>query len=123
MRNKTTRQLGLEKEEVAAAYLKDRGIRIVETNFHTRYGEIDLIGWDGKCVIFIEVKYRRSRAYGGPEGAVTPSKQKKICKSADYFRFQKRMSEDVPIRYDVVAICGEEIHWIPNAFCHHMWRT
>ena len=74
--------------------------------------------------MFFEVKLRRSERCGTPEAAVTYSKQKTICRTADYYRFLHRISENCPIRFDVVAIRrseanGAAVHWIRNAFPYH----
>ena len=79
-------------------------MRILERNFRRgRNGEIDIIGRDGKYLVFVEVKYR-----SGDEKGV-----------ADYYRYLHHYGEDTWVRYDVVAIQGEALHWIPNAFPHH----
>ena len=70
-------------------------------------------------VVFAEVKYRGSAAKGSPEEAVGITKQRKICRVADYYRMMHGMSDSVPVRYDVVAIDGQTITWIKNAFPHH----
>ena len=64
------RQIGTEEEALAAEFLEGRGYRIVERNFRCRLGEIDLIARDGSVLVFIEVKYRKTGAYGDPAEAV-----------------------------------------------------
>lgn len=103
---------------MAAKYLEKRGLIILEKNFRSRQGEIDLICRDQEYFVFVEVKYRRNLAKGTPEAAVGVSKQKKICKVADYYRLLHHLGENTNVRYDVIAIEGEEIHWIQNAFPH-----
>lgn len=112
------RKTGAEKEEQAAVYLTEQGIRIVERNYRNRQGEIDIIGYDDKYLVFVEVKYRNTFDKGSALSAVTVHKQMQICKVADYYRYQHRLGENTPVRYDVVAIQGEEITWIKNAFPH-----
>lgn len=112
------RQIGAEKEQLAADYLTAQGVRIVERNFRSRKGEIDLVGYHGKYLVFVEVKYRSSKKNGTAKEAVDHRKQQKICQVADYYRYLHRLGEDCFIRYDVVAIQGEEIVWIQNAFPH-----
>ena len=74
------RQVGGIYEQKAADYLSRQGFRIIEHNFYSRFGEIDLIAKDGKYLVFIEVKYRRDSACGTPLEAVTLKKQKRICR-------------------------------------------
>lgn len=113
-----TRKTGTEYELLAERYLKKQGIEIVEKNYRNRKGEIDLIGRNREYLIFFEVKYRRSEKNGNPAEAVTFQKQKKICQVADYYRLTHGIGEFCAIRYDVIAICGEEITWYQNAFSH-----
>lgn len=113
-----TRRTGAENELLAEQYLKKQGIQIIEKNYRNRKGEIDLIGRDKEYLIFFEVKYRKSMKNGAPAEAVTFQKQKKICQVADYYRLLHGIGEFCAIRYDVVAICDEEITWYQNAFSH-----
>ena len=79
-RRPNTSETGMKGELVAYAFLKRQGYRIVAHRYRSRSGEIDLIGWDGDILAFIEVKYRRNRLYGGPEEAVDFAKQRQICR-------------------------------------------
>ena len=123
MRN--LRSEGNAGERIAGLFLEQHGVRILERNFRSgRQGEIDLIGFEQDTLVFFEVKLRRSERCGTPEAAVTYSKQKTICRTADYYRFLHRISENCPIRFDVVAIRrsganGAAVHWIRNAFPYH----
>lgn len=112
-----TREVGIKKEEAACIYLAGNGIRIKERNFRCRRGEIDVIGYDGEYLVFIEVKYRKNGSdKGSALEAVGIGKQKKICRVADYYRMIHRCPLDMPIRFDVVAIDGDDIQWVKNAF-------
>ncbi len=113
-----TRKKGAEYEQMAAGYLQRRGVKILECNYRNRRGEIDLIGRDGAYTVFFEVKYRRTAQKGTPAQAVHYTKQKTICRVADYYRMTHGMGEFSAVRYDVVAIEGEEITWYKNAFSH-----
>ena len=110
------REKGAQKEEQVCAYLLSKGVKIVERNFRCRQGEIDIIGYDGEYLVFFEVKYRSTRNMGSAAEAVNSAKQRTICFVADYYRMLHRLGEDVPIRFDVVAIDGEMLRWIKNAF-------
>lgn len=110
------RQLGGRYERQAADYLRARGMRILEQNYRSRGGEIDLIGRDGKYLVFVEVKYRKSRKNGDPSEAVTRSKRQRIRQTARFYLYSHRYGEDTPCRFDVVSILDGEICWIKDAF-------
>lgn len=115
------RKTGAEQEAIACAYLGQRDVRIVERNFRTRHGEIDLIGLHEGYIIFVEVKYRSSADCGFPEEAVTGAKQRTICRVAEWYLYthgQILLQAPCGVRYDVVAILGNQIRWIQNAFEH-----
>jgi putative endonuclease len=116
MNRQNDRQIGAAFEEKACTYLKQRGLRILERNFRIRQGEIDIVARDGKTLVFVEVKYRKNTAKGRPEEAVDIRKQRQICKIALFYLSFRKLPLATPCRFDVVAICGEEIRWIPNAF-------
>lgn len=113
-----TRRTGDQWEAVAADYLKNQGMRIVERNFRSRQGEVDIIGYHQGYLVFVEVKYRRTSVKGNAAAAVNYHKQQQICKVADYYRYIHNMGDNVGVRYDVVAIQGSEVQWIKNAFPH-----
>lgn len=111
-----TRATGAQKEEQVCAYLLSQGVKIAERNFRNRQGEIDIVGYDGTYLVFFEVKYRSGKSRGSAAEAVGIAKQKKICRVADYYRYLHRCAEDTPIRFDVVAVDGDTLRWIKNAF-------
>lgn len=110
--------LGREGEENAAAYLRKKGYRIIETNYRTPFGEIDIIARDEGVLVFIEVKTRADDAFGSPFEAVNRRKRDKIKKVA--LSFMQRMKKEVPARFDVLSINmdrGEKrIEHIQDAF-------
>lgn len=110
------RKIGKKGEELAAHYVEERGVNIIEKNYSCPFGEIDLIGMDRKTYVFFEVKYRRTKSFGGPEEAVDVRKQRKISKTADYYRMEHRLFERNSFRFDVLAITEEKITWHKNAF-------
>lgn len=118
-----TRQRGTDKERLAAAYLTTQGMRILECNFRGRQGEIDIIGYHNDYLVFVEVKYRSSDRKGTALDAVDMRKQRQICKVADYYRYLHKLGENTMLRYDVIAIQGEHIQWIQNAFPHICTRS
>jgi putative endonuclease len=110
---------GKEGEEIAVAYLKKNGYRIVETNFRCPIGEIDIIAKEKNDLVFVEVKTRRSNELGYPEQAVGVKKQKKMSQLALWYLQNKKIT-DTSARFDVVAIIlkqgKNEIKLIKNAF-------
>jgi putative endonuclease len=99
-------QAGRRGEREAERFLRDRGYRILERNWRSAHGEIDLIAGDGETIVFVEVKLRRGTAFGRPEEAVTPAKQRHLVDSAQDYLEEKGM-EEADWRIDVVAI---ELH-------------
>lgn len=109
------RKIGAWYEQMAAEYLKGQGMVILEQNYRVRQGEIDLIGKDGDCLVFVEVKYRRNGINGDPAEAVTPDKQRHIRQAANRYLYRCQCG-DVLCRFDVVSILGREVQWIQDAF-------
>ena len=111
--------LGREGEQLAGEYLKRLGYRIVEKNFKTRLGEIDLIAKDSKTLVFVEVKTRSSNSHGFPLEAVTKKKQRQLARVAMEY-LGKNKAIDSPARFDVVAVllapAGPIIEVVKNAF-------
>ncbi|MGL5948180.1 MAG: YraN family protein [Aeromonas sp.] len=104
-------------EQKAQAWLSRQGLTLVCANFRCRGGEIDLIMRDGHCLLFIEVKYRQSRAYGGAISAVTAAKQRKIRHAAQVYLQQQGYNEaHQACRFDVIAFDGDTPQWLKNAF-------
>ncbi len=110
------RKIGTAYEERAAEHLRDLGYRILERNFRCRLGEIDLIAEEAGVLVFLEVKYRKSSQFGNPAEAVTPAKQKTICRVADFYRMSRGISESCSCRFDVAAIMGEKVQVYKDAF-------
>ncbi|MCC6147607.1 MAG: YraN family protein [Anaerolineaceae bacterium] len=106
-------------EQLAAAYLEQRGIKMIARNVRTPYGEIDLVGRSDEITIFIEVKTRRNEVFGMPEDAVTKRKFTHIFESAQVF-LQEHPDLGEDWRIDVLAIqkrTGEappHIEWFEN---------
>ena len=111
-----TRQTGNVYEQMAADYLEKQGMRILERNFRCRQGEIDLIGMDGQYLVFVEVKYRKTARNGMPAEAVVHIKQQRIRYTAQFYLYSRHYREDMPCRFDVVSILGDQINWIRDAF-------
>jgi len=94
-------------ELTAVSYIQKLGYKILERNFRSKFGEIDIVAKDGKQLVFIEVKKRASAKYGRPEEAITKRKLGKIIKTINYFLLCRKTNvlRD-NIRIDVIAILG-----------------
>ena len=90
-------------EKAAALYLFFHGYKIVDTNFHSRFGEIDIIAKKKKTLVFVEVKARGGKSLFAPSYAVDIHKQRKIIKTAQFYMYSKSLNE-TDIRFDVVEI-------------------
>jgi len=110
-----TQKLGRKGESQARRYLIDKGWRPKDQNWHCRYGELDLIMWDGDELVFVEVKYRKNHDYGRPEEMVSFGKMKRMIKSAERYLFQKRLSHCF-WRFDIVAVSLERGEYLISHF-------
>jgi putative endonuclease len=110
--------LGNTGEDRAAGHLKKQGYKVLERNFRTPLGEIDLIALHEGELVFVEVKTRTNDAFGAPELAVNPAKQRRMIGAALSY-IKNRKLHQMPCRFDVVAISGasdKDIVLIRNAF-------
>ncbi len=111
--------LGKKGEELAITQLKALKYKILERNFKCRLGEIDIIARDKSTLVFIEVKTRATRDFGGPAAAVHERKQRQLSKVALVYLNQKKLF-NIPARFDVVAVellpPAPRIEVIQNAF-------
>jgi len=113
-------KLGQIGEEAAIAFLEHQGFSILEKNFQNKLGEIDIIAQDGDVICFIEVKTRKTSAFGSPFESVTPAKQRQIIRVAvSYLKFKGK--SDMQARFDVIAVFLEDgraqkVEIIKNAF-------
>ncbi|MBE5731542.1 MAG: YraN family protein [Clostridiales bacterium] len=112
-----TKIKGRTGEDVACAYLKKKKYEIIERNFTTNVGEIDIIAAYDGYIVFVEVKARRSTEYGVPAEAVTYFKQRKISQVASQF-LSKYRKLNYPVRFDVVEVYMDTmtVNHIENAF-------
>jgi putative endonuclease len=107
---------GDRAERIAAAYLQDKGLALIESRYRCRWGEIDLILRDRDTVVFAEVRLRRSRTFGGAAYSIDRRKQARIIATARHYLAR---TEDSACRFDVVLLEGTEpsqIEWIRDAF-------
>ncbi|HEX5700098.1 MAG TPA: YraN family protein [Rubrobacter sp.] len=102
-RRLTDRSPGAWGEDLALRYLIQHGYALVERNYRTRRGEIDLIVRKDDILVFVEVKLRRQTAFGDPLEAVTPRKQNTIRSVAEHYLYTRNPSFDT-LRFDVIGI-------------------
>lgn len=107
---------GQEAEARAARYLEAQGLKIIERNYRSRYGEIDLIARDGATVVFVEVRARRSNAFGGAAASITAAKRDKLTRTA--LAYLAAQGRNPRCRFDALLISGEgdAVEWIQDAF-------
>lgn len=111
----TQQARGQAGEEAACAFLERQGYRVVARNHQVRGGEVDLIAQKGELLVFAEVRMRSSQAFASPEATVTRGKQRKVVLAAlDWM--QRHGGARHAIRFDVLAVTGQEVLHLPNAF-------
>jgi putative endonuclease len=113
------RSAGAWGEELALRYLTEKGYELVERNYRTRFGELDLILRHGNTIVFAEVKLRRGTGFGSPLDAITTRKQATIRSLAERYLAKHEMDFDT-VRFDVVGILVSQgtprlVH-VPDAF-------
>lgn len=115
-----TRTFGKDIEHWVEQQLQAQGLKALYQNALSKMGEIDLIMLDGKELVFVEVRYRRTNLYGDGIDSVTKHKRVKLIRAAQYFLLKNPQYADLPCRFDVVGVSplGEnyKMSWIQNAF-------
>lgn len=111
---------GRDAEESVCAYLRERGMEIVERNFRGRSGEIDVIARDGDVLAFVEVRFREEDGHGLPEESVGPGKRRRIVAAARAYLSTIPADSWKEARFDVAAVDGSgsapAIRYYPGAF-------
>ncbi|MDR1765194.1 MAG: YraN family protein [Lachnospiraceae bacterium] len=110
------RRVGGEKEEWAARYLFSLGYDVLESNFFGRHGEIDIVAKDGQTMVFVEVKFRSYERMGYPQESVDFRKQSRVRAAARQYLYSHGYAPDQPCRFDVIAILGQRMQHIKDAF-------
>ena len=96
-------KIGRDGEDFAVYYLEEHGYKILQRNFACKLGEIDIIAFDGKTIVFFEIKSRTSSEYGLPAEAVNTKKIKHMLKTAQYYLYKNNL-ECNDIRIDVIEV-------------------
>ena len=114
----STINTGKDAEARACGYLQAQGLQLVQRNYHSRRGEIDLIMQDKDSLVFIEVRYRRQSRFGSAAESVNRHKQSKLIACANHYIQTHKERARQACRFDVVSIDGNmnSIDWIKNAF-------
>ena len=112
--------IGQQAEDRALAYLQAQGMRLIQRNYRSIYGEIDLILQHRQTLVFAEVRYQRSNRFMLAAETISNSKQRKIIATARYFLARHHFSCSA-MRFDVITLVGRlddtpEITWLPSAF-------
>jgi putative endonuclease len=103
---------GARAETLAAEFLMRNGLVIVARNFRTRFGEIDLIARDGRMLVFVEVRMRRSGAFGGAIESITAQKRARLVAAAN--GYLAMLGREPPCRFDAIlmhALDPQTIEW------------
>jgi putative endonuclease len=97
-------RFGQNAETLAVRHLRHKGYKIIDRNFRTRRGEIDIVARHRGTLVFVEVKARRSLRFGDPKWAITPAKRRKLSTVALEYLLKTQGTTRVKARFDVVAI-------------------
>ncbi|NVK20994.1 MAG: YraN family protein [Kangiellaceae bacterium] len=120
-----TRDLGKKIERFALNFLKNHKLQLIESNYHSRYGEIDLIMLHQDCLVFIEVRYRKDLRFGSGAETVDYNKQQKIIKTAQVFLQNMKKYQQLNCRFDVVSVTLDnnnlQANWLKDAFQVSAW--
>ncbi len=109
------RKKGETAEKQAVSFLIENGYEILDRNFSSKFGEIDIVAKKNNTLVFIEVRSRSSNFYGSPEESINLRKVKKIIKTAQFYLLTKKTDYE-EIRFDIISILHNNISHIKNAF-------
>jgi putative endonuclease len=108
---------GAQAEQRAVQFLQKQGLKLIEQNYRSRFGEIDLIMQDGVSLVFIEVRLRRNADFGGAAASIDSHKQQRIIRTAH--QYLASLAHNPPCRFDAVLmndVKGDNVQWLKNAF-------
>lgn len=106
---------GVQAEQDAARYLQKNGLKLIQTNYRSRFGEIDLILRDGETLVFAEVRQRSRSDFGGAAASIDARKQQRLILTAQHYL--TTLPRIPPCRFDALLLDGaENIEWVKNAF-------
>ena len=111
---------GAWAEHLACRHLEKQGMKLVDKNFLTRFGEIDLVMRDAKMLVFVEVRLRRDHRFGHPAETIGEAKRRRIRRAAELYLTTRSRGAVPPCRFDVVTVTGDRrnqhTEWFRDAF-------
>lgn len=108
-------QKGQQYEDLALAYLRKQGLKLIARNYKCRWGELDLLMLEQSTLVIVEVRYRKNARYGSAGESVTANKQARIVAATKHYIMNHKINQ--PMRFDVLDITGDiQLDWIKNAF-------
>lgn len=114
------RACGDAVETAALAFLETQGLQLLARNASARGGELDLVMQDGIALVFVEVRYRGSEAFGGGAASVDAGKRRRLVRAAQAYLLRHPRHADAPCRFDVIAASGDPaapaLDWLRDAF-------
>ena len=110
------RERGRAAEDIAAIFLQQQGLTLLERNYQCRFGEIDLIAREHSTLVFVEVRMRSSAAFGGAAASITAAKRDKLLRTARHYL--AGLARMPACRFDALQICADDHspEWLKNAF-------
>ncbi|MDH4217124.1 MAG: YraN family protein [Gallionella sp.] len=108
---------GALAEQWAAQYLQKQGLKLIEQNYRSRFGEIDLIMQDGATLVFVEVRLRRNADFGGAAASLDTRKQQRLIRTSQLYL--ATLAQTPACRFDAVLMgdaLGQDAEWLKNAF-------
>jgi putative endonuclease len=108
---------GEQAEQWAAHYLQKQGLKLIEQNYRSRFGEIDLIMQDGATLVFVEVRLRRNADFGGAAASIDIRKQQRLIRTSQLYL--SGLAHIPACRFDAVLLGdaqGNDAQWLKNAF-------
>ncbi|MGB2115271.1 MAG: YraN family protein [Porticoccaceae bacterium] len=116
-----SKAIGEWSEKLACDWLKIQGLKFLERNYFSQYGEIDLIMAEQRCLVFVEVRYRKNSTYGSAEESITLKKCQRLTATAESYLLTKNYGHNTAVRFDAIAISPSKeldlhctINWIQN---------
>lgn len=119
MRDSSRREAGQRAETQAQQFLELHGLELVARNYRCRSGELDLVMLDKEALVIVEVRYRSRSDFMPAQESVDWRKQARLIRATEHFLLGRHNLRDRPIRFDVLAVAGEEdgaVTWIRDAF-------
>lgn len=111
-------QRGRKGEGLAAWFLEQRGLRIIARNYRCRQGEVDLVARDRDTLVFVEVRWRSGKRFGGAAESIDVRKQRRLAAAARHYLAVFRVT--LACRFDAILIegeAGETLEWLRDIFC------